>query len=471
MAYDNLDRLTQTTSPSTVFSTATYSYDVLDNLTTVNISGGSQARNHSYVYDATTRRLSQVKNTVGGAIIANLTYDVQGNLASKGPAGSPQSYSFDLGNRLRSVPNLETGYEYDGHGRRVFANTVGSGSILSQYANSGQVLYQEDNKQSKRLDYVYLGNRLIAYRERPLSSGTVTVKYQHTDALGSPIAVTNSAKTLIESSEYEPFGQLVNKPLFDGPGYTGHVQDAATGLTYMQQRYYDPQIGRFLSVDPVTALNDPVALFNRYMYAGNNPINAVDPDGRRCVVANISSVYCLRRDIYRQFDRNAAGSTRFFGAAALTVEYLANTDIPFLGTLGGSAEARQFLHGVSKELYAMNARTYSKVLEGSLSGQGLDSDLVRMEQTAVQGKLDALQEDKRDRIISSINASFGRRLLGGGHARDAQYNKVLDRVEKSLGRSVNFGNQSDREAIGNALIEYLRTNGGCTPTGSNIRSC
>jgi RHS repeat-associated protein len=142
------------------------------------------------------------------------------------------------------------------------------------------MLYQEDNKQSKRLDYIYLGNRLVAYRERPLSSDTVTVKYQHTDALGSPIAVTNTAKALIESSEYEPFGQLVNKPLFDGPGYTGHVQDAATGLTYMQQRYYDPGIGRFLSVDPVTAYEQPGQNFNRYWYANNNPFKLTDPDGR-----------------------------------------------------------------------------------------------------------------------------------------------------------------------------------------------
>ncbi|MEN1956231.1 RHS repeat-associated core domain-containing protein [Luteimonas sp. MJ204] len=69
------------------------------------------------------------------------------------------------------------------------------------------------------------------------------------------------------------------------------------------QRYYDPGIGRLLSVDPASALESPVALFNRYSYAGNNPINATDPDDRRCVVANASSVYCMRHDIYSHFDR------------------------------------------------------------------------------------------------------------------------------------------------------------------------
>lgn len=62
-------------------------------------------------------------------------------------------------------------------------------------------------------------------------------------------------------------------------GYTGHVMDAATGLTYMQQRYYDPQVGRFLSVDPVTADGKTGTNFNRYKYASNNPYKFVDPEG------------------------------------------------------------------------------------------------------------------------------------------------------------------------------------------------
>lgn len=48
----------------------------------------------------------------------------------------------------------------------------------------------------------------------------------------------------------------------------------------MQQRYYDPVIGRFLSVDPVTAYEKPITNFNRYVYARNNPYKFTDPDGR-----------------------------------------------------------------------------------------------------------------------------------------------------------------------------------------------
>ena len=109
---------------------------------------------------------------------------------------------------------------------------------------------------------------------------TTTVEYIHTDALGSPVAVTNEAGQVIERTQWEPYGAAIGKPAYDGPGYTGHVMDGATGLTYMQQRYYDPGIGRFLSVDPVTVHSGTGANFNRYWYANNNPYRFTDPDGR-----------------------------------------------------------------------------------------------------------------------------------------------------------------------------------------------
>src|SRR5690606_33053656 len=68
-----------------------------------------------------------------------------------------------------------------------------------------------------------------------------------------------------------------------GPGYTGHYRDVGTGLVYMQQRYYDPQLGLFLSTDPVTAYGSPVGQFHRYRYANNNPYKFTDPDGRSAV--------------------------------------------------------------------------------------------------------------------------------------------------------------------------------------------
>ncbi|GAB2313674.1 RHS repeat domain-containing protein [Stenotrophomonas geniculata] len=103
------------------------------------------------------------------------------------------------------------------------------------------------------------------------------VEYIHTDALGSPVAITDASGNVIERTVYEPYGAVVNRPLKDGPGYTGHVTDSGTGLSYMQQRYYDSGLGVFLSVDPISASS---SMFGRYFYGNNSPYRFVDPDGR-----------------------------------------------------------------------------------------------------------------------------------------------------------------------------------------------
>lgn len=115
-----------------------------------------------------------------------------------------------------------------------------------------------------------------------LASAQTTVKYVHTDALGSVVAMTDATGVVIEGRrEYEAYGQQLTPAVQDGPGFTGHVQDLATGLTYMQQRYYDPMLGIFLSADPVTAHVSPVVQFHRYRYANGNPYRFIDLDGRR----------------------------------------------------------------------------------------------------------------------------------------------------------------------------------------------
>lgn len=127
-----------------------------------------------------------------------------------------------------------------------------------------------------------------------VASAQTTVKYIHTDALGGVVAITDSAGIMVEARrEYEPYGYQSAPAIQDGPGYAGHVQDVATDLTYMQQRYYDPWTGRFLSVDPVTAYSsEDWRQLNRYAYAFNNPYRFTDPDGRNPVA--IGAIACAR---------------------------------------------------------------------------------------------------------------------------------------------------------------------------------
>jgi len=273
MTYDARDRLTQTTS--SMFGTAGYGYDALDNLTTVNVSGGSSIRNHHYCYS--NNRLATVRTgSCSGSIVQSLTYDVQGNLTSKGS----QTFSFDYGNRLREISGIAN-YLYDGHGLRVRSTSSGTTPyIYGMYDQGGKLRWQRDEVANQRLRHIYLGNRLLAEHRKPIGTNTETIEYLHVDALGSPIARTNSSKTTIQSSEHEPYGLMVNRANDNRPGFTGHVMDAGSGLTYMQQRYYWPEGGVFLSVDPVRVYGTPTGAFNRYWYANSNPYKFTDPDGR-----------------------------------------------------------------------------------------------------------------------------------------------------------------------------------------------
>ncbi|MCQ8186657.1 RHS repeat-associated core domain-containing protein, partial [Parvularcula maris] len=81
--------------------------------------------------------------------------------------------------------------------------------------------------------------------------------------------------------EYYPYGEkLTSHAANDNqPGFTGHVEDTQTGLTYMQARFYEGKVGRFLSTDPVQFGPDRPDMFGRYGYAYNDPINVTDPDG------------------------------------------------------------------------------------------------------------------------------------------------------------------------------------------------
>lgn len=106
------------------------------------------------------------------------------------------------------------------------------------------------------------------------------IRYVHTDAMGSVVALSDEQGNIVERFEYEPYGVVLNQPAHDGIGYTGHVADAATGLVYMQERYYDPVLGRMTSVDPVVVYGGNLQHFNRYAYGYNNPYRYTDPDGR-----------------------------------------------------------------------------------------------------------------------------------------------------------------------------------------------
>ncbi|MBB4128505.1 YD repeat-containing protein [Xanthomonas translucens] len=156
MVYDGLDRLTTATSP--MFGTASYSYDVLDNLTHVVAPG----RDHYYCYDVNWQLTNVKAGGCGGSTVIGMSYDPQGNLSNK----NGQAFVFDYGNRLRQATGKES-YRYDGNGRRTLA-MQNAGNIGSLYDQAGALRFQKNQRQSKSTDYILLGGSLVAEADWPL---------------------------------------------------------------------------------------------------------------------------------------------------------------------------------------------------------------------------------------------------------------------------------------------------------------
>ena len=313
MLYDGLDRLTSTNAPHLWWINATTSYDALDNIRS-NLVGN---RTYNYTYDPTSKRLAQLVRP-DSSVAYSLSYDTRGNLSGKG-AGQ-DSYDFDITNRLTDV-YLKEYYRYDFVGRRVMSWRPYTELMdLSMYSQSGQFVYDTDSRTKNQAnEYVYLNGSLVAKHSQDLTTHLYSTTYEHTDALHSPVAETDSSGNYTRIELYTPYGEPSDRIYVQGPGFTGHVTDVATGLTYAQQRYYDPVIGRFLSVDPVAA-SDSGVNFNRYWYGNNNPYRFTDSDGRQATTNQDGTPFQLAAEYSPNGVPRTGGTARELLAAGAETE-------------------------------------------------------------------------------------------------------------------------------------------------------
>lgn len=249
-------------------------YDTIDNVRSWKLPGVKDYADYQY----STRNLPEQIRNSANATVVNQSFDLQGNLSAK----NTQGYDFDFGNRMRSVAGKQW-FRYDGFGHRALRWEWAESGILALYTHDNTLTYDVNHRASSRTahSFVQLQGSRLAIRETNLDSGANAWKFQHTDALGSPVAITDQSGTVVERTEWEPWGAAIGKPAMDTVGYTGHQMDGSTGLIHMQQRYYDPDTAQFLSVDPVNVDLSTGDHFNRRWYVNNNPYKFMDPDGRQ----------------------------------------------------------------------------------------------------------------------------------------------------------------------------------------------
>jgi RHS repeat-associated protein len=125
--------------------------------------------------------------------------------------------------------------------------------------------------------------------ENQIISNTWTPSFYQYDGGGSTRLLTNAAGAVTDSYDYDAFGNKINSTGTTPNNflYRGEQFDSDLGLYYLRARYYNPLTGRFMSRDP----NDPQPIdsngapvdpksLQKYLYAGGDPINAMDPTGR-----------------------------------------------------------------------------------------------------------------------------------------------------------------------------------------------
>jgi RHS repeat-associated protein len=131
------------------------------------------------------------------------------------------------------------------------------------------------------------------------TGGSAVTSWLDRDHLSSVRKITNASGAVAEATAYKPYGKQTGAELTQSKTFIGEKWDAETGLMYLNARYYDPVLARFITPDDW----DPLLLdvgTNRYAYAGNDPVNKSDPSGhvgQFAVAAAIAEVAATAVDI------------------------------------------------------------------------------------------------------------------------------------------------------------------------------
>jgi RHS repeat-associated protein len=290
--------------------TQTFTYDTIDRLETAAASGGTGGTYsvETYQYDATTGNLSNKPGL--GAIAYNdaahkhaathiagvqkYWYDANGNMTTRTISGVTYTLTYDAENRLISVTggNTSASFTYDGDGNRVKSSITVNGNItLSAYIGN---YFEWTGSTSTMKKYYYAGSLRLAMRTGS-GTGTAGLLWLLGDHLGSTSKAANPNGTLYTGSEqrYKAWGEK-RFPAGSSTApttyrYTGQRQEkdlgGVDGLYFYNARWYDPQLGRFLSADTlIPDPGDPVS-YDRYAYSRNNPVRYTDPSGHRSCTA------------------------------------------------------------------------------------------------------------------------------------------------------------------------------------------
>ena len=278
-------------------NTYTFTYDTAGNILSKEVAGvPGTAKTYSYgnfrwndlltaydgipiYYEGQNNGLSAMPtsgnptNWYNGSSYTNLTWRKGRQLSSLTKDGTSISYAYDMdGIRSSKTVGGET-HTYLTQSGKVVRETIGTGSsavILDfVYDNNGQpfAMCYSNNNGASFVTFYYILNLQGDVVRLVNAYGQIKASYEY-DAWGS----------VLSQQSYDdnfPYLDRVN-PL----RYRGYYYDKETGWYYLQSRYYDPEVGRFINADlPEYAANFSIDDNNLFAYCANNPVTRIDPKG------------------------------------------------------------------------------------------------------------------------------------------------------------------------------------------------
>ncbi len=296
--YDNINRLTAATYAGTGDHNTTYAYDANGNITNLIRNGQISDStygiidNLTYDYDG-TNQLQSVNDQTASQYQANgfsdnasfgsaeYTYDVNGNMigdlnkslsvAQYNNLNLPQQINISNNNASNEI-----NYIYNAAGVKLHKQTKTDHNIGKTTDYVGNIIY-EDNE----IKYILTGEgRLL-----PKGDGTYEYQYYLKDHLGNTRILFDENNAVLQNDSYYPFGMTMKGLAYTSATtaknnylYNGKELQNDFELDWYDYgaRFYDAQIGRWHVMDP---LMEKYLNISPYAYAGNNPINIIDPDG------------------------------------------------------------------------------------------------------------------------------------------------------------------------------------------------
>jgi RHS repeat-associated protein len=284
---DGTGRITQVVSATDAIDSWTYTYDTLDRLLSATNAAGA-VNNQTFTYDA-------AHNMASNSLVGTYTYPVQG-LGVLRPhavtAAGAHTYTYDAaGNMTAKKQGTTTLYALTWNAENKLARAT-LGAVQHNYiydAKHSRVLKVQGTNTTR-----YLGGEVeitptgtwtkyIHDDVKRVGNGAAAAKFfHHRDHLKTIRVITDGVGVAGNRTTFRPYGAKarVLGTHVETKGFIGERHDAETGFLYLNARYYDPALARFISPDWWDP-NQPGVGTNRYTYSDNDPINNADASGHQ----------------------------------------------------------------------------------------------------------------------------------------------------------------------------------------------